>query len=264
VRDLPPPRTLREHVLEQLQRVRSSCRTPADAAATSERLDAMGLLDEIVARKHVDVAGRRSGIPRAALAERAAPLAPPRSLAAALTPRAAGRSGFSPSSSARPRSRACSRRASTPVARAPEYVGGGAAALSVLTDPHFLGSLADLDSVRARVDCPLLEKDFVVDEYQLWEARAHGADAILLIVAILSRPGSSISSRRRRASGSPPWSRSTARPSSTGRGPGRRRHRDQQPGPDDLPDRPRDDGAARPARAGGRVPRLRERDRDAR
>jgi indole-3-glycerol phosphate synthase len=138
----------------------------------------MGLLDEIVARKHVDVAARRAAVPRAALAARAATLPAPRSLAAALTPRAAGEVRVLAELKRASPVKGVLAAGFDPVARAPEYVGAGAAALSVLTDPHFQGSLDDLDSVRARVDCPVLEKDFVVDEYQLWEARAHGADAI--------------------------------------------------------------------------------------
>lgn len=66
------------------------------------------------------------------------------------------------------------------------YEQGGAGAISVLTEQRrFRGSLADLDAVRARVKVPLLRKDFVVDPYQILEARAHGADLILLIVAAL-------------------------------------------------------------------------------
>ena len=57
----------------------------------------------------------------------------------------------------------------------------------MLTDAHFQGSPADLPVVRLAVDCPILQKDFVIDEYQVWEARAAGADAVLLIVAILDR-----------------------------------------------------------------------------
>lgn len=66
------------------------------------------------------------------------------------------------------------------------YAAGGARAISVLTEGRrFSGSLDDLDSVRAAVDIPVLRKDFMVDEYQFHEARAHGADLVLLIVAAL-------------------------------------------------------------------------------
>jgi indole-3-glycerol phosphate synthase len=75
-----------------------------------------------------------------------------------------------------------------PVALAQTYAAGGAAAISVLTETsYFQGSLDHLTVIRAAVALPLLRKDFIFDPYQVYESRAHGADALLLIVAILSR-----------------------------------------------------------------------------
>lgn len=75
-----------------------------------------------------------------------------------------------------------------PVAIARSYADAGAAAISVLTEPTFFdGSLAHLEAVRAAVSVPLLRKDFIVSDYQLFEAKAAGADAALLIVAAIER-----------------------------------------------------------------------------
>lgn len=75
-----------------------------------------------------------------------------------------------------------------PAALASAYESGGAAAISVLTEQRrFGGSLDDLRAVRSRVDVPLLRKDFITTSYELWEARAAGADLALLIVAALEQ-----------------------------------------------------------------------------
>ena len=75
-----------------------------------------------------------------------------------------------------------------PAALAEKYQIAGASVISVLTEERrFKGSLADLTAVRSRVSIPILRKDFMVDEYQFFEARAHGADVVLLIVAALAK-----------------------------------------------------------------------------
>jgi indole-3-glycerol phosphate synthase len=76
-----------------------------------------------------------------------------------------------------------------PAGLAADYAAGGASVISVLTEQRrFGGSLDDLAAVRAAVDIPVMRKDFIVSSYQLWEARAYGADVILLIVAALDQP----------------------------------------------------------------------------
>lgn len=75
-----------------------------------------------------------------------------------------------------------------PARLAAQYEKAGAHVVSVLTEQRrFGGSLADLDAVRREVDLPILRKDFMIDDYQFYEARAHGADVVLLIVAALSK-----------------------------------------------------------------------------
>ena len=126
--------------------------------------------------------------PRAALEKRAL-AAPARSgrFRAALSRQA----GFSVIAECKRRSpsKGVLRESYDPVAIAKSYAAAGAAAISVLTEPTFFdGSLDHLAAVRAAVDVPLLRKDFVVSEYQLLEARACRADAVLLIVAALAQP----------------------------------------------------------------------------
>jgi indole-3-glycerol phosphate synthase len=78
------------------------------------------------------------------------------------------------------------REAFEPLAIAQEYVGGGASAISVLTDEiYFQGHIKYLSMVRNAVPLPILRKDFIIDPYQLYEAKAYGADAVLLIAAAL-------------------------------------------------------------------------------
>jgi indole-3-glycerol phosphate synthase len=144
------------------------------------------LLEAIVAATRHDLAMRRARRPYEAL-ERAVWRAPaPRgdTFAAALA--ATDRVNVIAECKRRSPSRGVLRTDYDPVAQARAYERGGAAAISVLTEPSFFdGDLAHLSAVRAAVAPPVLRKDFVVDPYQLLEARAAGADAVLLIVSAL-------------------------------------------------------------------------------
>lgn len=143
------------------------------------------LLEAIVAatRARVDAAMARE--PRASLEQRAMRRAPDAAAFAGRLSRP-GSINIIAECKRRSPSRGVLRTAYDPVAIATGYERAGAAAISVLTEPGFFdGSLDHLEAVRVAVKIPLLRKDFIVDEYQLLEARAAGADAVLLIVAAL-------------------------------------------------------------------------------
>lgn len=145
------------------------------------------VLDQIIEGVKEDLAARKQLVPLEEIKRRAAEAAPARDALAALTPNAD--SAFAVISEVKRRSPSKGALADIPEPAdlAAEYEAGGAAAISVLTEQRrFGGSLTDFDAVRARVDVPLLRKDFTVDEYQIYEARAHGADLVLLIVAALT------------------------------------------------------------------------------
>ncbi len=141
-------------------------------------------LEGILERKRSEVDERRAKVTPSRLERACARAAAPRSLSAALSPAGGPTRIVAEIKRASPSAGALAEL--DPARLAAAYEDGGAAALSVLTDgPGFGGSLEDLAKVRAAVDVPLLRKDFVVDAYQLLEARAAGADAALLIVAAL-------------------------------------------------------------------------------
>ncbi len=153
----------------------------------------MSILDEILQRTRADVLDRRARVPLTDLKRRCRDCPPPRDMRGALR-RAAGGDGrragpirvVAEVKKASP-SRGLIRPDFSPGDLARSYADAGAHALSVVTDaPFFHGSLAHLGAVRQAVDLPILRKDFHVDPYQLWEARAAGADAVLLIAAALA------------------------------------------------------------------------------
>jgi indole-3-glycerol phosphate synthase len=147
----------------------------------------VSILDTIVRDKRDEVAQRRVVSPRATLERTCAGLAPTRDFAAALRPAPGGVALIAEVKKASPsRGLLAPDRPWDPVGLARTYAANGAAAISVLTDEkYFQGHLGLLAEIRPNVPVPLLRKDFTIDEYQLWESRAAGADAILLIVAVL-------------------------------------------------------------------------------
>lgn len=143
------------------------------------------VLDEILERVRADVEARQKRVPLAAVKERAAAAPPPRDAYSALR-----RPGVGVIAEIKRSSPSAGKLADIPdaAALAAEYEAGGARCISVLTEPrYFGGSLEDLAAVRQAVDVPVLCKDFIVSSYQVHEARAHGADLVLLIVAALEQ-----------------------------------------------------------------------------
>jgi indole-3-glycerol phosphate synthase len=143
-------------------------------------------LEGILTRKRDEVAARRARAPDGVLAAAVRDRPAPRDFAAALAARGEPARVIAEVKRASPSAGAIASGLDA-AAQARRYAAAGAAAISVLTDgPGFGGSLDDLAAVRAAVATPLLRKDFVVDRYQLLEARLAGADAALLIVAALA------------------------------------------------------------------------------
>jgi indole-3-glycerol phosphate synthase len=141
-------------------------------------------LQRILARKRVELAERRAAVSEAALERLAAEAAPPRDVVAALEPDRLGVIAEVKRASPSKGPIALNLDA---VTQARRYAEGGADAISVLTDEEFYhGSLDDLRAIRAAVATPVLRKDFILDRYGLLEARAAGADLVLLIVAALA------------------------------------------------------------------------------
>ncbi len=145
------------------------------------------ILDKINARKREEIAAAQSVVSIEQLAEQAQQLAPAKDFVGALIAKATQKQSavIAEIKKASP-SKGVIRQDFDPVAIAQSYQAHGATCLSILTDVDFFqGSLDYLRAVRAVVDLPIIRKDFIIDDYQIVEARAAGADAVLLIVASL-------------------------------------------------------------------------------
>jgi indole-3-glycerol phosphate synthase len=145
----------------------------------------VSVLDEILEGVRADLAARQRSVPLERLKQAARAAPSPRNVMGAL--KGADVAVIAEVKRASP-SKGALAAIADPAALAADYEAGGARVISVLTEPRrFGGSLEDLAAVREAVRVPVLRKDFVVSSYQLWEARAHGADMVLLIVAALEQ-----------------------------------------------------------------------------
>jgi indole-3-glycerol phosphate synthase len=149
-----------------------------------------GILQRILETKREEVRDARRAVPPAAMERRARAAPPARDFVAALRAKiAAGRPAVIAESKRASPSKGLLREDYDPAAIARSYERGGAACLSVLTDrEYFQGAPEHLAAARAACALPVLRKDFVIDAYQVFEARAMGADCILLIAAALELP----------------------------------------------------------------------------
>jgi indole-3-glycerol phosphate synthase len=145
----------------------------------------VSVLDDILEGVRADLAARQRSVPLDRLKEAADQAAAPRNPCAVL--KGEDVSVIAEVKRASP-SKGALAAIADPAALAADYEAGGACVISVLTEPRrFGGSLEDLVAVREAVRVPVLRKDFMISSYQLWEARAHGADLVLLIVAALEQ-----------------------------------------------------------------------------
>jgi indole-3-glycerol phosphate synthase len=147
------------------------------------------ILDRILAVKRREVEVAREQVPLAEVRQRAADASPPRGFEKALRERiASGKPGIIAEIKRASPSKGVIRAGVDPAAVAASYETHGATCLSVLTDREFFGGSADdLRAARAACSLPVLRKDFIIDEYQVAEARSWGADCILLIVGRRAR-----------------------------------------------------------------------------
>ncbi|MET8869959.1 indole-3-glycerol phosphate synthase TrpC [Nonomuraea sp. NPDC004580] len=151
----------------------------------SERTEGPSVLDDILDGVRADLAARQQAVSIDELKQRAERAQPPRDAMAAL---GGDRISVIAEVKRSSPSKGALAAIADPAALAADYEAGGAHVISVLTERRkFGGSLDDLAAVRARVDIPILRKDFILTSYQLWEARAHGADLALLMVVCLEQ-----------------------------------------------------------------------------
>lgn len=146
------------------------------------------MLDRIIARKRIEVAKAKSNTPLSTLQLRCAQLEPPRNFFAAVVDHAPVRTRTRVIAEIKRKSPSAGviREDFDPAGIATQYAQAGASALSVLTDEEFFGGhLGYIQQVREAVELPVLRKDFIVDEYQIWESRAANADAVLLIAEVI-------------------------------------------------------------------------------